>query len=409
MTLTNPYPLGSDDHVDFEIWNNGVERFNDPARRYLQRARQPHELDYLRGLHDPTTLAAIKARVEAVTGLPVNVTSFWLDKTAYVFPKTPGVSPQKRELADLAVVLRNFAERDNSMWILQAKKSNNATGPMPARGSTQKEIELFEKAPQFDLESLSKAKKNLVFNLEPEFGLPANSANFRHWSFLMFRETPTAPPAGAPSPVQWRWNASGPNPQTGSFMTGITEMLLPSADPNHKGAKLLPVSPTGWKALHDALMNHIPAATILGHARRPMRISAFYPATQLLWLIGFDAHFETYFHSPFALSRIGVVDHWPPAFKFDMISTGSGENRQLQDWKKQMSGDYSWRGVEKAIAESIDRAIDSEMSDDELQRDSDADFVGGGRLPPGNGAGSEDGNGAHPARATLVIDIGKPC
>ena len=65
--------------------------------------------------------------------------------------------------------------------------------------------------------------------------------------------------------------------------------------------------------------------------------------------------------------------------------------------------------MEKSIAESIDRAIDSEMSDDELQRDSDADFVGGGRLPPGDGAGSEDGNGAHPARATLVIDIGKPC
>lgn len=409
MPLTNPYPPGTDNHVDFEIWNNGVERFNDPARKYSRHSRQPHELDYLRGFHDPVTLAAIKARIAAVTGLTVNVTSFWLDKTTYVFPTTPGVSTKRRELADLAVVLRDYARREHAMWILQAKKGDSAAGRLAAGGSTPKEIELFEKAPQFELEPLSKAKPNLVFNLEPEFGPPANSSNFRHWSFLMFRETPTAPPAGGPSPTQWRWNGSGLSPQTGSFMKGITEMLLSPKDPDHKGAKLLPGMPTGWKGLHDALMNHVPSGAVLGHAGRPMRITAFSTAAPLHWQIGMGPlHAVSWLPLLFALSGDGVAQLWPPAFKFDMISTGPDEDQELQHWKKEMSINDFWRGVEQDISTSIDRAIDSENSDDAPPLDSDADFDGGGRRPPGDDAGGEDGNGVHPARATLVIDIKNP-
>ena len=124
LPLNNPYPLGTDEHVDFVIWNNGVERFNDPMRRYSQRTSQPHELDYLRGFHDPATLDVIKARLAAVTGKPVNVTSFWLDKTAYVSPTTAGVSKARRELADLAVVLHDDTQDHHAMWILQAQKNN---------------------------------------------------------------------------------------------------------------------------------------------------------------------------------------------------------------------------------------------------------------------------------------------
>jgi hypothetical protein len=270
--LNNPYSLGTDEHVDFVIWNNGVERFNDPTRRYSKRSVQPHELDYLRGFHDPATLDSIKARLATVTKKHVNVTSFWLDKTAYVFPTTAGVSNQRRELADLAVVLHDYSLNHYAMWILQAKKSDDATDSMPTWGATGKEIELFERSPQFELEQLPKAKTKMAFDLEPEFGSPSNSANFRHWSFLMFLQTPATPPTGVTSPVQWRWSGSSQNPQTGSFMTGITEMLLPDTNMNHKGAKLLSGNPTGWKALYDALTYHVPATTILGHAGRPMRI-----------------------------------------------------------------------------------------------------------------------------------------
>ncbi len=410
MPLTNPYPAGTDDHVDFEIWNNGVERFNDPARRYSKRSVKPHELDYLRGFHDPATLAAIKARIAAVTGQLVNVTSFWLDKTAYVHPTTPGVSTDRRELADLAVVLRDFARRDHVMWILQAKKGDNPAGTLDTKYSTLKEIALFEKAPQFELELLSKAKPMPAFDLEPEFGPPSNSANFRHWSFLMFRETPTAPAASGPSPAQWRWDGSGPIPKTGSFMQGITEMLLPRMSPNHKGEKLLPRVPDGWNDLHDALMNHVPAAVVLGHAEQPMRISAFVPAAQMHWQIGSrgldDRHDLRYIL--YARARNGVAYFWPPAFKFDMICTGPGDGKELQEWKMDMSESPFWQGVEQAIGQSIQHAIDTEMSDDDGQRDGDGDSAGGGRLPPGDGTGGEDGNGAHPARATLVIDIGTP-
>jgi hypothetical protein len=407
MKLTNPYSPSSDEYVDFEIWNNGIECFNDPKRRYSKsnHTRLPHELDYLRGFHDPNTLDVIKASLAVATGKPVKVTSFWLDKTAYVFPTTAGVSKQRRELADLAVVLHDYSQDHpqghHAMWILQAKKSDNAACSMPSGGATKKEIELLERSPQFELEPWSKAKKNLAFDLEPEFGPPSNSANFRHWSFLLFRKTPVAPPARVPSPVQWRWNGSSLNPQTGSFMTGIRQMLLPRTCPNYKGEKLVEGNSTGWQALHDALMNHVPATTILGHARRPMRISTFPKGMPLLWWTGpLYYRFVRNLYLEFGL--------WPPAFKFDMISTGSRENEKLQNWKKWMSDDFDWREAERSISESIERAIRSEDLHDEPQRDGDADFVGGGRQPPGDSSGGEDGNGAHPARATLIIEIGKP-
>lgn len=405
MPLTNPYTAGTDDHVDFEIWNNGVERFNDPARRYSRRSVNPHELDYLRGFHDPATLAAIKARIAAVTGQPVNVTSFWLDKTAYVYPTTPGVSTSRRELADLAVVLRDFALGDHVMWILQAKKGDDPAGPLGAGISTLKEIALFEKAPQFELEPISKAKPRPAFDLEPEFGSPTSSANFRHWSFLMFRETPTAPAAGGPSPAQWRWKGSDASPLTGSFMQGITEMLHPRMNPDHKGEKLLPRVPSGWKDLYDALMNHVPAGVTLGHAGQPMRISAFVTTAQLHWQIGMGNLQGSYRGPyPYAQQFNGAAYFWPPAFKFDMISTGPGEDRGLEEWGVNMSNKPFWQRVEQAIGQSIDRAVGAEDSDEERPRDGDGD----GRRPPGDGGGGEDGNGAHPARATLVIDIGNP-
>jgi hypothetical protein len=408
MPLSNPYSPGTDDHVDFEIWNNGVERFNDPARRYSKASVQPHELDYLRGFHDPATLAAIKARIAAVTGRPVNVTSFWLDKTAYVYPTTPGVSRARRELADLAVVLRDLARGDHAMWILQAKKGDRPDGSLGAGASTLKEIELFEQAPQFELERLSKARPMPAFDLEPEFGPPSHSANFRHWSFLMFRQTPTAPAAGGPSPAQWRWDGSGSSPLTGSFMKGITDMLRPRIDPDRKGESLFPAVPAGWKDLHDALMSHVPAAVTLGHAGRPMRISAFASA-QLHWQVGsrnLDAFDDLRYVN--ALLRGGAAYFRRPPFKFDMMSTGPGEGGELREWKVAMSESALWQSVEQAIGQSIDRAIDTEDLNDDRPRAEDGDPPGGGRLPPGGGLGGEDGGGAHPARATLVIDIGKP-
>jgi hypothetical protein len=193
-------------------------------------------------------------------------------------------------------------------------------------------------------------------------------------------------------------------------MKGITEMLLKPTDPDHKGARLLPGMPNGWGSLHDALMNHVPSGAFLGHAGGPMRISAFHTSAPLYCQIGYGPVHKGV-RSPLLVAFFGykATRSWsPPAFKFDMISTGPDEGQELRNWKMQMSNDDFWQSVEQDISKSIDNASDLEISDDEPPRDGDADFAGGRPPPPADGSGGEDGNGAHPARATLVIDIGNP-
>lgn len=410
MPLINPYHPGTNEHVDFEIWNNGVERFNDPARRYSKNTRQPHELDYLRGFHDPVTLAAIKARIAAVTGSYVNVTSLWLDKTAYVYPKSQHISSKtRRELADLAVVLRDCSSgwpTLRTMWLLQAKKGDNPASSLPSNPSTKKEIELFEQSPQFELESWSKPKTKLFFDLEPEFGSPQNSANFRHWSFLMFRETPNVPTSGGSSPAQWRWSGSDQNPLIGSFMEGITQMLLHPRNPDHKGEWLFTRSSTGWTALYHALMRHMPSHHFLRHAGGPMRITSFSSSQSR-----FSSFGQFVLNNPYLRQILPNSKHnfrhlfSSSAFKSDLISTGFYRSQGLQDWKMEMSFDDFWQDVEKNIGKSIDHAIDSEDSDYAPERNNDIDFSGGGGRPPGNNADDGDERSSYPARSTLLIDI----
>lgn len=148
-------------------------------------------------------------------------------------------------------------------------------------------------------------------------------------------------------------------------------------------------------------MTHLPATTILGHARGPMRISTFYRGSPLIWWI--SSH-----HRQLSNYINRGVANWLPALKFDMITTGFSQNEKLQGWKKRVSDNDFWREAEKSITQSIDRAINSENSDAESQGHADADFVGGGMLPPENNADGEDGDGANPARATLIIEIRHP-
>ena len=141
-----------------------------------------------------------------------------------------------------------------------------------------------------------------------------------------------------------------------------------------------------------------------------MRISAFHTSAPFSWQIGYGPVHRG-LQSPLLFPFFSYEDtrFWSQhASKFDMISTGPDESRELQDWKMQMSNNHFWQSVEQGISKSIDNAIDSKISDDEPPRDGDADFAGGGGRPPGDGAGGEEGNGAHPARATLVIDIRNP-
>ena len=140
---------------------------------------------------------------------------------------------------------------------------------------------------------------------------------------------------------------------------------------------------------------------MLGHAGRPMRISTFFRNRPLIGWIDLS-------HHPFALSRIVGFGRLLQTFKFDMISVGFRENEELQNWTNRMSDDFYWLEVEKSISKSIELGIKSENSEEKPMINGGADFGGGGRRPPADSSGDEDGNGAHPARATLIIEIGKP-
>jgi hypothetical protein len=130
-----------------------------------------------------------------------------------------------------------------------------------------------------------------------------------------------------------------------------------------------------------------------------MRISTFYRNKPLLFWLDSPLHL-------FSLSSKVGFGRQLPTFKFDMISTGSRQIEASQNWDDRMPTDY-YR-VEKSITRSIARAIKSENSEEKPMRHGGADYGGGGRRPPSDSSGGEDGNGAHPARATLIIEIGKP-
>ena len=64
------------------------------------------ELDFLRGMHQGNALRYLARELSSATGRAIHLTSIWLDKHAWVSWSQGGNRVDKRELADLAVIVR---------------------------------------------------------------------------------------------------------------------------------------------------------------------------------------------------------------------------------------------------------------------------------------------------------------
>ena len=103
----NPFHIGTAEYLDFEIWKAGIYSFNN-IPYFKSQNPPPHELDYLRGFHNIQTLRLMQRFLnQKLLDSSIRLTSIWLDKSPWVYPYEPGFSSTRRELADLAIVVRS--------------------------------------------------------------------------------------------------------------------------------------------------------------------------------------------------------------------------------------------------------------------------------------------------------------
>ena len=246
--------MHTEEEMDLWIWSRGLDQWiTDP---YSSRAKVPHELDYLRGIHNSQTLYVLSTWLSRKVGLDVRLRTMWQDKHVYVRPTGGG----RRELADIAVIAQRLKAGNvisRAMWLLQAKVAETPTSRF--RGSSSKrEIELFEgvpgaQTPGFDLLE-RKGGKSIAFFPAGAFGGPA------HWSFLTLHRDPKVP---AYEVLRDRWPGShAVAPSHRSFCGSLVDVV--------NGGRGMPVvlpAQTGdeWSRMFELLMAQ-PGGTTVGHA-----------------------------------------------------------------------------------------------------------------------------------------------
>lgn len=236
--------MTNDEQMDLWLWSQGVCQWH--ADPYSKSSTVPHELDYLRGIHNSFVLAQAASYLSRKTGLQVRLRTMWQDKHVYVRP-TGG---QRRELADIAVVLTREAKgklADQRMWLLQAKVSHTPLSPFTGNSSA-KEIELFEghpgsTPPEFKL--LRGRDKNSAF---PHIFPAGAFKGPGHWAFLTLQRDPTKP---SNEVMRERWTGSPTAPAHGSLFGALTQVI---SGTRGEPVVLPPPSNDHWSILFDYLM-----------------------------------------------------------------------------------------------------------------------------------------------------------
>ncbi len=199
--------------MDTDLWDSGFNNARSPGN--------PDELDFLRGFHNLASLTLLRNWLQANSGSNIRLTSVWQDKYGNVVPNplAPGQQYSYQEVADLAVIVRDARNSQASawMWLLQAKVVSNSSSPLPAGNSTAREIYLYESMPDFTWHG----KQSLGFNFQLKRDFPGPAADYKHWSFLCFREK--AQPRSSNKFVDVRWPGSS---SSGLAVTSFCDELL---------------------------------------------------------------------------------------------------------------------------------------------------------------------------------------
>lgn len=247
--------MRTDEEMDLWIWSLGLNQWiTDP---YSRRATVPHELDYLRGIHNSYALDVLSTWLSLKVKLKVRLRTMWQDKCIYVKP-TGG---KQRELADIAVIVQRLNAGNvisRSMWILQAKVVEKPISAFSG-ASSKKEIELFEgvsygaQTPSFDLLE-RKDGGSIGFFPAGSFGGPL------HWSFLTLHRDPKVP---VQEVLRDRWPGSNiVAPMHRSLCRSLVDVInggrgVPVMLPAQKGDE--------WSRLFELLMAQ-PSGLTTGHA-----------------------------------------------------------------------------------------------------------------------------------------------
>lgn len=246
--------MHTEEEMDLWLWSRGLDQWiTDP---YSSSTTVPHELDYLRGIHNREALDVLSTWLSTKVRLEIRLRTMWQDKHIYVKP--PG--GKQRELADIAVIAQRLNAGhviSRSMWILQAKVVEKPTSRFSG-SSSRKEIELFEgappggKTPGFDL--LERKSGSSIGSFPAgAFGGPL------HWSFLTLHRDPKVPVQEA---LRDRWPGSNiVAPTHNSLCRSLVDVInggrgVPVVLPAQKGDEwsrlfeLLMAQPSGFTTRH---------------------------------------------------------------------------------------------------------------------------------------------------------------
>ncbi|WP_036141277.1 hypothetical protein [Luteibacter sp. 9135] len=275
--------------MDMWVWSRGLDQWiTDP---YWSKTTVPHELDYLRGMHNSRSLDVLANWLTKKVGVGIRLRTMWQDKHVYVRP-TGG---KQRELADIAVIAQRIKPGNaisRVMWLLQAKVVETPISRFTG-ASSKKEIELFEgnpgaQTPGFELLKCRGGSSIASFPAGA-FGGPA------HWSFLTLHRDPKVPVHEA---MRDRWPSShATGPLHRSFCGSLIDMIN-----GGRGVPVLLPSQPGdhWSRLFEVLMKQPLVATV-GHARsaaNPSGVVMQFSALQLAAHNAVDNRLRPYYRYP---------------------------------------------------------------------------------------------------------------
>lgn len=299
---------------DSVLWDRGEE-----VAKNRNRQGKAWELDFLRGMHAGPALQHLASYLSHNTSRHIQLSSIWLDKHAWVsWREENGNLVRKRELADLAVIVRRPSRGRLAkwMWLLQGKR---VSSPLENYSGTSSpfELDLLQRMPPFDLQGQSATfdlqRTDFVPTKKLKVGSPWNIRQvFVPWTFLDFPDSKTSSrftkdhPLVAPRwlggmPKAGWWANTWLNGAVTQQISSYTECLLSIVtgqapgwwDPigGSRAAGLVPGAPIHklfptWTRLYQALMSAAVSSTS-GHA-----ISKDNPIGAVLQVSKFIANFD---------------------------------------------------------------------------------------------------------------------